>query len=93
MTLALRAHHLLCMLTYAGRGYSPDFVRNFDHITARLAAGAPITLVHGPDAICAPLCCGPDGTTRTAIKPVRRRAMHRQHANWRRGSAACRALA
>ena len=61
MTLALRAHHLLCMLTYAGRGYSPDFVRNFDHITARLAAGAPITLVHGPDAICAPLCCGPDG--------------------------------
>ena len=61
MTLALRAHHLLCMLTYAGRGYSPDFVRNFDHITARLAAGAPITLVHRPDAICAPLCCGPDG--------------------------------
>ena len=61
MTLALRAHHLLCRLTYAGRGYSPDFVRNFDHITARLAAGAPITLVHGPDAICAPLCCGPDG--------------------------------
>ena len=61
MTLALRAHHLLCMLTYAGRGYSPDFVRNFDHITASLAAGAPITLVHGPDAICAPLCCGPDG--------------------------------
>lgn len=61
MTLALRAHHLLCMLTYAGRGYSPDFVRNFDHITASLAAGAPITLVHRPDAICAPLCCGPDG--------------------------------
>ena len=26
-----------------------------------LEAGAPITLVHGPDAICAPLCCGPDG--------------------------------
>ena len=61
MTLALRAHHLLCMLTYAGRGYSPDFLRTFDHITASLAAGAPITLVHGPDAICAPLCCGPDG--------------------------------
>ena len=35
MTLALRAHHLLCMLTYAGRGYSPDFVRNFDHMNDR----------------------------------------------------------
>ena len=93
MTLALRAHHLLCMLTYAGRGYSPDFVRNFDHITARLAAGAPITLVHGPDAICAPLCCGPDGNNAHCHQASAQARDAQATRNWRRGSAACRALA
>ena len=26
MTIRLRAHHLLCLLTYAGKGYSPAFI-------------------------------------------------------------------
>lgn len=56
MTLALRAHHLLCLLTYAGTGYSAAFVDNFDAVVARLAAGEAFVLVHGPDVICAPLC-------------------------------------
>lgn len=56
MTVALRAHHLLCMLTYVGKGYSPEFVDNFDGLTSRLAAGEAVVLVDGPDAICAPLC-------------------------------------
>lgn len=56
MTLALRAHHLLCLLTYAGTGYSRAFVDNFDAVVARLAVGEAFVLVHGPDDICAPLC-------------------------------------
>ena len=55
MTIALRPHHLLCLLTYAGKGYTPAFTDNFDAITARLAAGEAIALVNGPDDICQPL--------------------------------------
>ena len=54
-TVRLRPHHLLCLLTYVGRGYSPAFVANLDGIAARVAAGARIRLVDGPDDICAPL--------------------------------------
>ena len=56
MTVALRAHHLLCMLTYVGKGYSAEFAHNFDGLASRLAAGEEVLLVEGPDAICAPLC-------------------------------------
>lgn len=56
MTVALRAHHLLCMLTYVGKGYSAEFVCNFDGLASRLAVGEEVALVEGPDAICAPLC-------------------------------------
>lgn len=55
MTVSLRAHHLLCMLTYIGRGYTPAFVANYETVIARLAAGEPIALIDGPDDICAPL--------------------------------------
>ena len=54
-TVRLRPHHLLCLLTYVGRGYSPAFVANLDRVAARVAAGAAIRLVDGPDDICAPL--------------------------------------
>lgn len=56
MTVALRAHHLLCLLTYVGKGYNPAFVRNFDGLARRLAGGEDIVLVDGPDDVCAPLC-------------------------------------
>ncbi len=56
MTVRLRAHHLLCLLTYRGVGYSPAFVDNFDEICRRLTAGEDVSLVEGPDDICAPLC-------------------------------------
>jgi len=56
VTVALRAHHLLCMLTYVGKGYSAEFAHNFDGLASRLAAGEEVVLVEGPDAICAPLC-------------------------------------
>jgi hypothetical protein len=51
----LRPHHLLCLLTYAGKGYSEAFTAGFDAIVARLSLGAPVRVVEGPDDICAPL--------------------------------------
>jgi hypothetical protein len=51
----LRAHHLLCILTFAGKGYSPAFVANMAGLVARIGAGEPIEVVAGPDDICAPL--------------------------------------
>lgn len=57
----LRPHHLLCMLTYAGNGYSPSFVANFDAIASHIASGQEsVMIVDGPDDICAPLLCGED---------------------------------
>ncbi|PYE46037.1 hypothetical protein DFI02_101176 [Rhizobium sp. PP-F2F-G20b] len=55
MTIRLRPHHLLCMLTYIGKGYSPAFVRNYDAIAARIGAGEALDVVDGPDDICRPL--------------------------------------
>ncbi|WP_273792868.1 DUF1284 domain-containing protein [Brucella anthropi] len=60
MTIRLRGHHLLCMLTYVGKGYSPAFVKNYDRIAERLSEGEVILLVDGPDDICTPLLCGGD---------------------------------
>jgi uncharacterized protein len=60
MTVRLRPHHLLCMLTYVGKGYSPAFVENYEAIAARLSAGEEIELVAGPDDICAPLTADPE---------------------------------
>ncbi len=60
MTIRLRGHHLLCMLTYVGKGYTPAFSANFDRIAGRLAEGEDVLLVEGPDDICAPMAfeCG-----------------------------------
>ncbi|BCG74670.1 (2Fe-2S) ferredoxin [Mesorhizobium sp. 113-1-2] len=55
MTIRLRAHHLLCLLTYVGKGYSPAFTANYDAVAERLSRGEDILLVSGPDDICAPL--------------------------------------
>lgn len=52
MTVELRAHHLLCVLTYVGEGYGPSFVRHFDEVAARLSAGEAVTIVEGPDELC-----------------------------------------
>ncbi len=52
----LRGHHLLCLLTYKGLGYSPAFVAGMTATAARLVAGAMVEIVEGPDDICEPLC-------------------------------------
>lgn len=51
----LRGHHLLCMLTYIGRGYTPTYTENFNQIANRIRNGAGIYIVRGPDDICAPM--------------------------------------
>tara|TARA_B100000614_G_scaffold191254_1_gene172270 strand:+ start:271 stop:681 length:411 start_codon:yes stop_codon:yes gene_type:complete len=60
MTVRLRPHHLLCMLTYAGKGYSPAFTANMTAVVGRIAGGEEIQIVSGPDDICAPLLSEPD---------------------------------
>ncbi|MCR9194427.1 MAG: DUF1284 domain-containing protein [Hyphomonas sp.] len=60
MTVRLRPHHLLCVLTYMGRGYSPAFTGNLTKIAGRLAAGEAVDIVTGPDDICAPMLDGHD---------------------------------
>lgn len=53
--IRLRAHHLWCVLTFVGAGYTPAFTAHMRQVIARLAAGAPAVLVEGPDDLCAPL--------------------------------------
>ena len=60
MTVRLRAHHLLCLLTWAGKGYSPAFTAGFTTIATRIAAGEAVVLVEGPDDVCAPMLDDPD---------------------------------
>ena len=55
MTVRLRSHHLLCLLTYVGKGYSAAFIANYDAIAKRLGWGEDILVVSGPDDICQPL--------------------------------------
>lgn len=55
-TIRLRGHHLLCLLTYKGLGYSPAFVAGMTATAEALAAGATAEIIEGADEICAPLC-------------------------------------
>ena len=71
MTVRLRPHHLLCLLTYVGEGYSSAFVDTLDHVGRKLLSGEDLLLVEGPDDICAPVlgtehdhCTGPSVTER-----------------------------
>jgi uncharacterized protein len=61
MTIRLRPHHLLCMLTFAGKGYTPEFVRHFESVVSRIATGQePIEIIEGPDEICSSLLAQAD---------------------------------
>ncbi len=55
MTVNLRGHHLLCILTFAGYGYTRGFTENYQGIVDRLNAGETVLIVEGPDDICKPL--------------------------------------
>lgn len=43
------------MLTFLGKGYTPEFVVNYGRIVGRLNAGEDIEIVAGPDEICLPM--------------------------------------
>lgn len=60
MTIRLRAHHLLCILTYVGKGYTPGFTVNYDRVARRMNDGEEIELVEGPDDIRQGLLCEKD---------------------------------
>ena len=60
MTLRLRAHHLLSLLTYVCKGHTPAFPADYDGIAERLSRGEDILLVTGPDDVCAPLLDEPE---------------------------------
>lgn len=47
------------MLTYAGMGYSEEFIANFERVVGLIAADEPVYVVLGTDDICAPLLTDP----------------------------------
>ncbi|HCK33249.1 MAG: 2Fe-2S ferredoxin [Micavibrio sp.] len=61
--IKLRPHHLLCILTYVGKGYSKPFTENFDAICERINQGERnVEIIKGPDDVCAPRLCDPEDT-------------------------------
>lgn len=62
--ISIRPHHFLCMLTYVGKGYSRNFVANFDSLIDKINSGQyDFIIVDGVDDICAPRLCDKDDTT------------------------------
>lgn len=53
--IKLRPHHLLCLLTYIGKGYSTAFTANYDAAVKKLKENNTIEIVAGPDDICQPM--------------------------------------
>ena len=70
-SIRLRPHHLLCLQTFVGHGYSPDFTKHMTYVKSLLTAdpNTAITLVAGPDDLCGhcPNCV--DGSC-TSPKPA-----------------------
>ncbi|MBO6640165.1 MAG: DUF1284 domain-containing protein [Roseitalea sp.] len=58
--IEIRGHHLLCAVTFTGRGYSRRFERDFRRVVARMNDNEEMVIVAGPDAICASVkdCAG-----------------------------------
>lgn len=51
-TVRLRPHHLLCIRSFEGRGYSPEFVENMRGVVESLESGARVEVGRGRDDIC-----------------------------------------
>ncbi|MFI5403813.1 MAG: DUF1284 domain-containing protein [Planctomycetota bacterium] len=50
--MKLRAHNLLCIQGFVGKGYSPEFVANMTSIVGGLGARTEVTVVAEPDSLC-----------------------------------------
>ncbi|NDD90587.1 DUF1284 domain-containing protein [bacterium] len=74
MALRFRPHHFLCTLGFQGKGYSPEFIRNFQSIADRLRSPAGdqtlIEVVDSTDTICSP-CPNRNGTECSAEEKIR----------------------
>ena len=58
MALSFRPHHFLCALCFQGKGYSPEFIKNFSALMERLCApDGDTVMIHvteHTDSICSP---------------------------------------
>lgn len=58
--MKFRPHHFLCTVGYQGKGYSEEFVKNYDRISQSLKRNGvkgddtPIEVVAKTDSICSP---------------------------------------
>lgn len=50
--MRIRAHNLLCIQGFVGKGYSPEFVANMERIVGALREDTPVTVADEPDALC-----------------------------------------
>ena len=48
----IRAHHLLCMRYFKGKGYSKEFISNFYKVIKKLENNPIIKVINYPDIIC-----------------------------------------
>ncbi len=69
--LTLRGHHLFCSLNYSGKGYTDDFIHNFDDFCARVTRGEAVRLTWQPDTICTPMIGQPGCHCHRGTIPVR----------------------
>jgi hypothetical protein len=53
LSIKLRPHHLLCAANFIGKGYSDDFVENFETLLTHLKAGETFEVINSADAVCA----------------------------------------
>lgn len=51
--MRIRAHNLLCIQGFVGKGYSPEFVANMKAIVGGLGGEVPVTVLDEPDSLCA----------------------------------------
>lgn len=50
--MKLRAHNLLCIQGFVGKGYSPEFAANMARVVESLGESAGISVIDEPDALC-----------------------------------------
>ncbi len=51
--MRLRAHNLLCIQGFVGKGYSPEFVANMKLVVGGLRGTTEVTVLDEPDSLCA----------------------------------------
>jgi hypothetical protein len=49
----IRAHNLLCIQGFVGKGYSPGFVANMKAVVGGLRGTTEVTVLDAPDSLCA----------------------------------------